>query len=190
MSEARRGMAMFPDGAVLSPNPVSAAPGYRLDNVFVFAGVPRIMQAMFDGSKHMMSGGAPMLSRAVSVMLGEGAIAEGLGALQPRYPDIDIGSYPAMRRRRFGVSVVLRGTHPARLDAALAELKQLLTDLGGAPDLVVAAHCFVHIHDIAPQFARLLHAAPHRPLSGIEVPRSRSPPPPCRFPPQWQDRLP
>ena len=134
MSEARRGMAMFPDGAVLSPNPVSAAPGYRLDNVFVFAGVPRIMQAMFDGSKHMMSGGAPMLSRAVSVMLGEGAIAEGLGALQPRYPDIDIGSYPAMRRRRFGVSVVLRGTDPARLDAALAELKQLLTDLGGAPE--------------------------------------------------------
>ena len=133
LNEARLRMATFPDGAELIQNPVSAAPGYRVENVFVLAGVPQIMQAMFEGSRHLLSGGAPMLSRAVSVMLPEGAIAEGLGELQERYPDIDIGSYPAMRRRRFGVSVVLRGTDSDRLDAALADLKQLLVDLGGEP---------------------------------------------------------
>ena len=134
LNEARLRMATFPDGAELIHNPVSAAPGYRVDNVFVLAGVPQIMQAMFEGSKHLLAGGAPMLSRAVSVMLGEGVIAEGLGDLQKRYPDIDIGSYPAMRRRRFGVSVVLRGTDVARLDAALADLKELLIGLGGEPE--------------------------------------------------------
>ncbi len=134
LNEARLRMATFPDGAELIHNPVSAAPGYRVDNVFVLAGVPQIMQAMFEGSKHLLAGGAPMLSRAVSVMLAEGAIAEGLGDLQARYPDIDIGSYPAMRRRRFGVSVVLRGTDVARLDAALADLKELLIGLGGEPE--------------------------------------------------------
>ncbi len=134
LNEARLRMATFPDGAELIHNPVSAAPGYRIDNVFVLAGVPQIMRAMFDGSKHLLVGGTRMLSRAVSVMLAEGAIAEGLGELQARYPDIDIGSYPAMRRRRFGVSVVLRGTDGGRLDAALAELKTLLVGLGGEPE--------------------------------------------------------
>jgi len=134
MNEARLRMATFPDGAELVHNPVSAAPGYRMDNVFVLAGVPQIMQAMFEGSKHLLSGGAPMLSRAVSVMLGEGAIAAGLGELQERYPDIDIGSYPAMRQRRFGVSVVLRGIDADRLDTALVELKKMLVDLGGDPE--------------------------------------------------------
>ncbi len=134
LNEARLRMATFPDGAELIHNPVSAAPGYRIDNVFVLAGVPQIMRAMFDGSKHLLAGGAPMLSRAVSVMLPEGAIAEGLGELQARYPDVDVGSYPAMRRRRFGVSVVLRGTDADRLDAALADLKLLLVELGGEPE--------------------------------------------------------
>ena len=134
LNEARLRMATFPDGAELIQNPVSAAPGYRVDNVFVLAGVPQIMRAMFEGCKHLLVGGAPMLSRAVSVMLGEGAIAEGLGELQARYPDVDVGSYPAMRRRRFGVSVVLRGTNADRLDAALTDLKKLLVDLGGEPE--------------------------------------------------------
>ena len=134
LNEARLRMATFPEGAELVHNPVSAAPGYRIGNVFVFAGVPQIMQAMFEGAKHQLLGGAPMRARAVSVMLGEGAIAEDLGKLQARYPDIDIGSYPAMRQRRFGVSVVLRGTDVAKLDQALAELKKMLIALGGEPE--------------------------------------------------------
>ena len=134
LNEARLRMATFPEGAELIHNPVSAAPGYRIGNVFVLAGVPQIMQAMFEGAKHRLAGGARMHARAVSVLLGEGAIAADLARLQARWPDIDVGSYPAMRRRRFGVSVVLRGTDPARLDRALGELKEMLTFLGGAPE--------------------------------------------------------
>ena len=126
-------MAPFPEGAALIATPVSAAPGYRIDNVFVLAGVPQIMQAMFDGMKHHLSGGARMRARAVHVHLPEGAIAEALGRVQERHPAIDIGSYPAMRGRRFGVSVVLRGTDGAALDRALAEVREALVALGGEP---------------------------------------------------------
>ena len=133
MNEARMRMATFPEGAELVSNPVSAAPGYRKENVFVLAGVPQIMQAMFDGMKHHLAGGQRMRARAVHVHLPEGAIAEALGALQDRYPDVDIGSYPAMRQRRFGVSVVLRGTDEAALDRALDEVRDALTALGGEP---------------------------------------------------------
>ena len=133
MNEARMRMATFPDGAELISNPVSAAPGYRKDNVFVLAGVPQIMQAMFDGMKPLLVGGSRMRARAVHVHLPEGAIAEALGELQDRYPDIDIGSYPAMRQRRFGVSVVLRGTDETLLDRALADVRSALAALGGDP---------------------------------------------------------
>ena len=133
MNEARMRMATFPEGAELIANPVSAAPGYRIDNVFVLAGVPQIMQAMFDGMEHHLSGGARMRARAVHVHLPEGAIAEALGRVQERHPAIDIGSYPAMRGRRFGVSVVLRGTDGAALDRALAEIREALVALGGEP---------------------------------------------------------
>lgn len=133
MNEARMRMATFPEGAELVSNPVSAAPGYRIGNVYVLAGVPQIMQAMFDGMQHQLKGGTPVQSKAVHVYLPEGAIAEPLGILQDRYPTIDIGSYPAMRSRRFGVSVVLRGTDLGMLDEALADLKKALVALGGDP---------------------------------------------------------
>lgn len=133
LNEARLRMATFPVGAELISNPVSAAPGYRIGNVFVLAGVPQIMQAMFDGAKHQLVGGTPVKARAVHVFLPEGTIAPALDELQRRYPAIDIGSYPAMRQRRFGVSVVLRGTDEAELEDALGELKPALSDLGGEP---------------------------------------------------------
>lgn len=133
MNEARMRMATFPEGAELIANPVSAAPGYRIGNVYVLAGVPQIMRAMFDGMKSRLVGGARMEARAVHVFLAEGAIAAALGALQDRYPALDVGSYPAMRGRRFGVSVVLRGTDAALLEAARADLKAALAELGGAP---------------------------------------------------------
>src|SRR5258708_3839460 len=99
LNTARLRMAHIPQGAVLIDNPVSRAPGFQIGNVFVMAGVPSVMQAMFDGIKHRLSGGAPVLSRTVTSGLPEGVLAEGLGRLQQRYPDFDIGSYPYYRRR-------------------------------------------------------------------------------------------
>jgi molybdenum cofactor synthesis domain-containing protein len=133
LNEARLRMAHVPKGASLIDNPVSAAPGFRMENVFVMAGVPSIMRAMFDGLKGKLVGGSPVLSLTVSAFLGEGIIAAGLGALQQRYADLDIGSYPFFRQSRFGASFVLRGTERARLEAAAGELRSLITGLGAEP---------------------------------------------------------
>jgi molybdenum cofactor synthesis domain-containing protein len=133
LNEARLRMAHVPEGAELIENPVSAAPGFRIGNVFVMAGVPSIMQAMFDGLKHRLIGGKPVLSRTVSAFLGEGIIAAGLGSLQQRYPALEIGSYPFFRQGRYGASFVLRGTERALIDAAAGELGKLIHELGAEP---------------------------------------------------------
>jgi molybdopterin-biosynthesis enzyme MoeA-like protein len=126
-------MAHTPQGASLVKNAVSRAPGFRMENVIVMAGIPRVMQAMFDNAKHQLVGGRPTLSRTVACHLPEGIIAKGLGALQAQYPDLDIGSYPFYRRGEFGTSLVLRGRDPDRLALATKDVVALVKDLGGDP---------------------------------------------------------
>jgi molybdenum cofactor synthesis domain-containing protein len=133
LNEARLRMAMVPEGAVLLPNPISRAPGFQIGNVFVLPGVPSIMQAIFEQLQYRLRGGEKVLSRSLSCHLAEGTLADDLGALQSRYPDVEIGSYPYFRRGDFGVTLVLRGTDSARLTAATDELKQLIQALGGEP---------------------------------------------------------
>ena len=132
-NDARKKMAEVPEGAALVENPVSKAPGFRIGNVYVFAGIPRIMQAMFDSVRGELTTGAPIASRTVSCRLGEGTLAQGLGAIQARHPDIDIGSYPYFAGGGFGVSLVLRGTDEATLDMAADEVRALIRSLGGEP---------------------------------------------------------
>jgi molybdenum cofactor synthesis domain-containing protein len=133
LNEARLRMAMVPEGAVLLPNPISRAPGFQIGNVFVLPGVPSIMQGIFEQLKYRLVGGEKVLSRSVSCHLAEGTLAQDLGALQERYPDLEIGSYPYFRRGDFGVTLVLRGTDRDRLAAATEELKALVRTLGGDP---------------------------------------------------------
>ena len=128
---ARRRMARVPHGGVLVDNPVSVAPGFQMENVFTFAGIPRIVEGMFDAMKHRLVGGKPMLSRTVRTNQPEGLIAEKLGALQERYTDIDIGSYPGFRNGRPSVSLVLRGTDDARLKVAVVELMDTIRGMNG-----------------------------------------------------------
>ena len=130
---ARRRMAQVPEGAELVLNAVSLAPGFRIGNVYVLAGVPQVMQAMFESLKGGLQGGRPVLSRTISCGLAEGALAEGLGAIQARHPDVDIGSYPWYRRGAYGVSLALRSPEPARLAAAGDEVAALVRALGGTP---------------------------------------------------------
>jgi molybdenum cofactor synthesis domain-containing protein len=133
VNEARMRMAYVPEGAQLLPNPISRAPGFQIGNVYVMAGVPQIMQATFNELRHRLRGGAKMLSRSVSCGLGEGVLAKGLGDLQARYADLEIGSYPYFRRADFGVTLVVRGTDRERLVAATEELRGLIRELGGDP---------------------------------------------------------
>ncbi len=134
LTEARLRMARTPEGAVLIDNPVSKAPGFQMDNVFVMAGIPEIMQAMFESLSHRLVGGKPLISRSVTVYLPESKVALGLEALQGRYSDVEIGSYPFNRAGRFGTRLVLRATEAARLDAAAGELDGLIAELGGEPN--------------------------------------------------------
>ncbi len=133
LNEARLRMARVPEGATLLPNPISRAPGFQIGNVFVLPGVPNIMQGIFEQLRYRLSGGDKVLSRSVSCKLGEGALANELSALQDRYPDVEIGSYPYFRRGDFGVTLVLRGTDRPRLVAATEDVKVLIRDLGGDP---------------------------------------------------------
>jgi molybdenum cofactor synthesis domain-containing protein len=128
---ARRRMARVPHGGTLVDNPVSVAPGFQMENVFTFAGIPSVAQGMFQSMKHRLVGGDPVLARTVRTNLPEGIIAEPLGALQNRYTDVDIGSYPAFRNGKPSVSLVLRGTDDARLQAAAAELMTTIRSMNG-----------------------------------------------------------
>lgn len=132
-TEARQRMARIPRGATLIDNPVSKAPGFQIGNVFVMAGIPAIMQVMMDSLTPRLEGGRPMLSRTVRAPVGEGQIAEGLGALQARYPDASIGSYPFFRGKTFGTSIVMRSTEAGLLEEIAGEVSALVRSLGAEP---------------------------------------------------------
>ncbi len=130
ITEARKKMAYIPKGAALIPNPVSGAPGIHIENVYVFAGVPRIMQAMFDAVAPTLQGGKPVETRSVSADLAESLIADGLSAIQDSYPMLSIGSYPKYQNGRFGTTLILRGIDEVALDKATQETADLAKSLG------------------------------------------------------------
>ena len=131
---ARQRMATMPRGATPIANAVSLAPGFSIANVHVMAGVPRIMQSMFDALEPSLPRGRPILMRAVYGMgLLEGAIAAGLAAIQDRFPHVDVGSYPFRRDDAGGVAIVVKGTDLPTLEQAVAEATALIAAQGLSP---------------------------------------------------------
>ena len=127
-------MAMTPEGADLIDNPVSVAPGFRVENVFVMAGVPVIARAMFDGVKGGLKGGKVLVVKTVSTIgISEGMIGEQLRAVQAAHADVDIGSYPFLKFGGFGTNLVVRGEEAAKVDAACTDLKAMIVAAGGEP---------------------------------------------------------
>ena len=108
LTDARMKMTMIPKGAELVENPVSKAPGFKMQNVFVMAGIPSIMQGMLEGAKKHLKGGGIIKSASIDIFTPESNIAEELAELQNNYPNVEIGSYPFSKERRFGTSLVLR----------------------------------------------------------------------------------
>lgn len=125
-TEARQRMARVPMGGTLIDNPVSIAPGFQIENVFVMAGVPKIMQGMLDSIAGKIIGGAEMFSKSVKVDIPESELAGVIGQIQRDYDDTQVGSYPFYRDGIAGVEVVIRGINQDRLDLAIAELTELL----------------------------------------------------------------
>jgi molybdenum cofactor synthesis domain-containing protein len=131
---ARQRMATMPRGARLIDNIISIAPGFTMGNVHVLAGVPRIMQAMFEALAPGLKGGPPVVSAAVHATgLMEGRIAEGLADIQARYPDLDLGSYPYYRTGGGGVAVVAKGTDADAVKAAARDVLVFMRACGAHP---------------------------------------------------------
>jgi molybdenum cofactor synthesis domain-containing protein len=131
---ARQRMGTMPRGAKLIDNEMSVAPGFQMENVYVMAGVPRVMQSMFAWLAPHLRGGQKIEQRAVHALgLPEGVIADGLTAIQKRFPDIDLGSYPFYRPTGNGVTLVAKGTSAAEAETVIAEVTALIKALGRTP---------------------------------------------------------
>jgi molybdenum cofactor synthesis domain-containing protein len=131
LTEARLKMAEVPEDSTLIDNPVSAAPGFQLENVFVMAGVPVIMQAMFESIVDRLAGGEAMLMDSVATNLGESALAADLSELQDAYTDVSIGSYPYFKKGKVGVNLVMRSTDQDRLQRLKKDIQLMIKNLGG-----------------------------------------------------------
>ena len=130
-NDDRLRMARIPEGGTLVHNAISAAPGFRMQNVFVFAGVPKIMQAMLEEVLPELEQGPLVHSITVKCNLGEGTLAAPLRALQEAHPSVDLGSYPGKDSTGFKVSLVARGTDVEELAVVETGLVKLISDAGG-----------------------------------------------------------
>lgn len=132
-SAARRRMARIPEGGVLIANPVTDAPGFQVGNVFVMAGVPKIMEAMLQDVAPRLRTGAVVHARTIRVVgVGESAIAGVLRAAAEAQPDLTFGSYPFGfgSDGEVGTQLVIRGRDASEVDLAEHDLSRELRSLG------------------------------------------------------------
>ena len=122
LTEARLRMARVPEGAELIENPMSGAPGIRLGNIFILAGVPHIATVMLEALSGTLEGGRPLLSRTLGCWVAESEVADLLGAVERAHPGCQIGSYPFFREGRVGANFVVRSTERDLLDACAEDL--------------------------------------------------------------------
>jgi len=125
-NEARLRMARIPEGASLIVNAVSAAPGFRIGNVHVMAGVPVIMRAMLESIAPTLQGGRRVQSVTIPSRVGEGNIGGPLAELQRRFPDVKMGSYPRMGDGSVLTELVLRSSDAVRLAGAAQAVRDMV----------------------------------------------------------------
>jgi molybdenum cofactor synthesis domain-containing protein len=129
LTPARRRMTRIPHGADLVDNPVSKAPGFRIGNVIVMAGVPQIMQAMLDSAAKDLQGGAKMQSRTIEASVPEGRYGDPLGKIAKEHGEVIIGSYPSFADGKFRNQIVVRGRDSAKIDVAAFAVEAMLNGL-------------------------------------------------------------
>ncbi len=130
LNEARLRMARIPAGADLVENPISRAPGFKLGNVIVMAGVPSIMQAMLDNVAPTLATGRRMIAETIDVHgLPEGIYAKTLGEVAATNPAVSIGSYPSFINGGFRNQIVVRGKDAAAVGAAVSAVKAAVAAL-------------------------------------------------------------
>jgi len=135
LNEARLRMARVPDGAELIENAASGAPGIRVGNIFILAGIPKVAAMMLDALSGRIEGGRPMLARTIGCWVPESEVAELLGDTERAHPACQIGSYPFFKEGRGGANFVIRSTDDGALEACRLDL---VARLEGAGRIVVA----------------------------------------------------
>jgi molybdenum cofactor synthesis domain-containing protein len=130
LNEARLRMARIPAGADLIENPISRAPGFRIGNVIVMAGVPSIMQAMLDNAAKTLMTGAKMIAESIDANgLPEGLYAKVLGEIATTHAGVSIGSYPSFLNGGFRNQIVVRGKDQAAVTDAVAAITVAISKL-------------------------------------------------------------
>ena len=128
---ARQKMADIPEGAELIDNPISAAPGYILQNVYVLPGVPSILQAMIENMGDQLPGGIKAHRLTVQTEVCEGTLAAGLAQVEADHPGVSIGSYPWFKPGAYGTALVVSGLDEAIVKKAAEALVGLVGTHGG-----------------------------------------------------------
>lgn len=129
VTDARLRMARVPVGAELIPNRMSGAPGIKIGNVFIMAGVPHITAGMLDALTGTLEGGQPVISRTIGCWVAESEVAELLGAVEKAHEGVALGSYPFFRDGKVGANFVVRSPDKELVDATIADLTaQLIAD--------------------------------------------------------------
>jgi molybdenum cofactor synthesis domain-containing protein len=130
VTAARLRMARVPDGATLIENRVSGAPGIRIGNIFIMAGVPHITAGMLDALTGTLEGGRPVVSRTIGCWVAESEVADLLRDAEKTHEGVSIGSYPFFREGRTGANFVVRSPDAALADRCIADLAAALTATG------------------------------------------------------------
>jgi molybdenum cofactor synthesis domain-containing protein len=130
LTDARLRMARVPEGADLIPNRYTGAPGIRIANVFIMAGVPTITAGMLDALSGTLEGGAPLLSETLGCWVQESEVATLLGDTERDHSGCQIGSYPFWRDGKTGANFVIRSTDAVELAACTRDLVAGLEAMG------------------------------------------------------------
>lgn len=133
LTEARLRMARVPEGAELIANGTSGAPGIRIGNIFVLAGVPHIAAAMLAALDGQLEGGRPIISVTLGAFAAESEVADILRSTQDSYEGVAIGSYPFFNAGRYGANFVIRSADGALAERVAAELAERLSAAGFEP---------------------------------------------------------
>jgi len=133
VNEARMRMARTPEGAELIPNTASRAPGVRVGNIFILAGVPHIAAAMLEALSGKLEGGRPMVSFTLGARAAESEVAELLRVTESDHPGVAIGSYPFFKDGGYGSNFVIRADDAVLVEQTGAELARRLRDAGYEP---------------------------------------------------------
>ncbi len=127
LTPARLRMARLPHGAIPIENPITGAPGFRMINVFVMAGIPRVQKGMLESIRHQLNHGSPLATQTLRAQTGESRIADLMANVQEQFSSVNIGSYPSVQDGHALVRIVCRGRDVVALYECMMQLKAQLS---------------------------------------------------------------